>query len=101
MGAMAIASSGEFSRRVGLYHQMRADLLAAGVPHEAWPRRLPRTYGIYDTRSLATGAVIQVCMLVRRFLVPRPVPARGHSVTVPWGDDPAGAWERAKELAGW
>mgnify|MGYP005678186553 CR=1 FL=1 len=101
VAAMAIASSGEFNRRLELYHQMRVVLHAAGVPREAWPQRLPRTDGIYHRRNRATGAVIQVCMLVRRYLVPRTCPPRGHSVTVPWGDDPAAAWEKAKALVGW
>lgn len=98
---MSVASSSEWNQRVELMQRMRIDLQAAGVPREAWPRRLPRTYGIYTIKSPVTGVRIQVMMLVERFLVPVTVPPRGHSVQVPYGGNPEAAWETAKALAGW
>ena len=98
---MSVASSAEWNQRVELMHRMRIDLQAAGVPREAWPRRLPRTYGIYTIKSPVTGVRIQVMMLVERFLVPVTVPPRGHSVMVAWGGNPEAAWESAKALASW
>ena len=97
---MAIASSSDFERRIALLQEMRRDLAAAGVPVEAWPRRLPRGYHAYTVRS-AGGARIQVLLQAERFLVPYPFPPRGHSVTIPWRGNAAQAWEDAKRVAQW
>ena len=83
-----------------MYHRIWAELHAAGVPREAWPLRLPRTHGVYTTRSPVTGVHIQALILVERFVVPVAVPPQGNSVTVPWEGNPEAAWERAKALAG-
>ena len=83
---------------------MRVEMVAAGVPVEAWPMRLPRAYNAYTVKS-AGGALVQVQLAVRAFLVPMPLPEwdRGHSVSVRWGDVPdvASAWAFAQQVAGW
>ena len=98
---MWVASSSDLTLRREVYERVRIYLQAAGVPMEAWPQRLPRTYGVYHVRSPVTGVRIQVLMLVESFLVPRTVPPRGHSVMVAWDGNPETAWARAKALTGW
>ena len=103
---MSVASSSELLLRRELWDVMRVDLAAAGVPVEAWPRRLPRIYHAYTVRSRGPGrAPVQVLLAVRGFLVPRPLPEwdRGHSVHVAWDNflDVASAWAFAKRVAGW
>ena len=96
---MAVASSSAWWLRVQLWHDMRRDLRAAGVPQEAFPQRLPTTYGIYTVRSPA-GARIQVLVLRGAFLVCRPL-GWSHTCVIDWEGNPAAAWERARLHAGW
>ena len=102
--AMSVASSSDRTLREELWAVMRADLVAVGVPVEAWPRRLPRIYHAYRVRS-AEGSSIEVLLAVRTFAVIRPVPPwdNGHSVVVRWGHCPdvTSAWAFAKQVAGW
>ena len=81
---MAIASESDWERRIALLQEMRRDLAFAGVPVEAWPRRLPRIYNAYTVRSPVNRAPIQVLLVVEQFLVPYPFPPQGHSVMIAW-----------------
>ena len=99
---MSISSSAESMRRNEIYYELRHDLAQLGVPHEAWPRRPPRCYGSYHVRGPHPERnPINVLPLVRRFLVPAQVQGWHPSTYIDWGDDPAGAWRYAKELARW
>ena len=102
---MSIASASDRAARQALLVEMRRDLLAAGVPQEAWPQRLPRIYHAYTVRS-AGGAKIQVLLAVRKFLVPHPVApwdGGGGSIMIRWDrfDNAELAWTRAKLMCGW
>ena len=101
---MSVASSSELLLRRELWDVIRVDLAAAGVPMEAWPRRLPRCYNVYTVRT-GGRAPVQVLLAVRAFDVPRPLPEwdRGHSKRIGWDDFPdvASAWAFAKRVAGW
>ena len=83
---------------------MRPDLVAAGVPVEAWPRILPRIYHVYRVRG-AEGSSIEVLLAVRTFAVIHPVlpwNTRGTK-TIRWDHYPdvPSAWAFAKQVAGW
>ena len=101
---MSVVSSYDLARRQELLEVMTRDLLAEGVPQEAWPRRLPNNYNAYTVKSVG-GARIQVLLAVREFLVPRPVPhwGNGRSFRIGWDDfaDVEKAWAVAKQVAGW
>ena len=100
---MSIASSSEDVLRWELWAEIRQDLINFGVPAEAWPRRLPRIYHVYNVRR--HGAWVQVLLAVRTFVVPRPLPEwdRGHSVFIRWDDYPTvdAAWGFSKRVSGW
>ena len=89
-----------------VWARMRPDLIAAGVPHEAWPRRLPRLYNLYDKKSQNSDVKIQVLLAVRKFKIIWPKDERGYrepSTRVHWDSFPdvAAAWDHAKQLSGW
>ena len=98
---MSIASCSELERRQALWQEMRGDLVAAGVPVEAWPVRIPRIYEAYTVQSPA-GVRIQALLRREAFLVPRPHdPPRRHSEIIDWEGNAAQAWEEAKRRARW
>ena len=101
--AMSIASSSDWTLRLELWPEIHRDLINFGVPAEAWPRKPPRIYHVYNLRR--RGAWVQVLLAVRRFDVPRPLPEwdRGHGVHIRWDDYPTvdAAWDFAKRVSGW
>ena len=101
---MSIASSSEFERRRELWARMRLDLAAHGVPHEAWPQRMPRIYHSYTVRRPGPRQPdiggIQICLGRQCYYVLRPI-GENHGAMVPWNGDAAGAWAWAKRMAGW
>ena len=98
---MALASSYAWEIIVRLWHDVRMDLRAAGVPREAFPQRLPKIYEAYTVRINGPAHVVRIQVLLRRraFLVPYPL-GRGHSLIINWGDNVAEAWEQARRVAG-
>ena len=98
---MAVASSSAWDIRVRLWHDMRRDLAAAGVPLEAFPQRLPKIYEAYTVRINGPAHVVRIQVLLREraYLVPYP-PGRDHSLIMNWGDNVAEAWEQARRVAG-
>ena len=84
--AMSIASSSDWTLKWELWPEIHGDLINFGVPAEAWPRKPPRIYHVYNLRR--RGAWVQVLLAVRRFDVPRPLPEwdRGHGVHIRWDD---------------
>ena len=105
---MSVASSSaiaeaqaEHDRRMALWDVMTWDLRAAGVPLEAFPRRLPRIYEAYTVKSTAPASVrIQVLLRRGAFLVANP-PGYNRSPIIEWDGNAAQAWDDAKRVAGW
>ena len=99
---MSVASSGELQRRRNEWVELLAELTAAGVPVEAHPRTPPRCCASYSLKGLPPERnLINVCPLVRKFLIPCQVTGERHSCIIHWGDDPERAWREAKHWARW
>ena len=98
---MAVASSFALEIRIVLWHDLRRDCRAAGVPFEAFPQRLLPIYEANTVRSHGPAHVrIQVLLRLGACLVPYP-PGRNHSEIIPWGVNAAQALGEAKRVAGW
>ena len=103
---MSIASSSEHERLVALRQELRRDLMAFGVPGQAWPRRWNENAAFAYTVKSPAGVRIQVLCRVEAYLVPRPHPdTYVYGVTcsamIGWRGNAAGAWEEAKRVAQW
>ena len=100
---MSIASASYRERRVEYWHQMRADLVAFGVPLEAWPRGMPhvgRNTIVYHPEHAARGRPpIEVFVRMRAYYFRRNGSITGEYVY--WGDDAAAAWCEAKRMCRW
>ena len=96
---MAVASSFALEIRIVLWHDLRRNCRAAGVPLEALPQRLPQIYEAYTVRSHWTNKHVRIQVLLHRgaYLVPYP-PGRSHSVMIPWGVNAAQAWGKLSVL---
>ena len=98
---MAVASSSALEIRIVLWHDMRRDCRAAGVPWEAFPQWLPQIYEAYTVRSHGPAHVrIQVLLRRGAYLMLYP-PGRNRSVIIPWGVNAAQALWEAERVAGW
>ena len=96
--AMSIVSVSDIERRDEIWHRVRRDLAAFGVPLEAWPQQPPSCYGGYTVRRRGLPS-IQVFLIKQAYWIHRP--GADHGEYVMWRGNPAHAWRDAKRICGW
>ena len=95
---MSTASASDIERQDEIWHRVRIDLAAFGVPLEAWPERPPSCYGAYTVSRRGLPS-IQVLLIKQAYIVHRPGADRWEYVM--WHGNPANAWRDAKRIGGW